>query len=112
MRKKQNVKSKTIQQRLSFFKILLAVMSGLSNLKKPEDQELFTDILDKEIRAINSDYDAKRYKDILLKKPIIHFCDNNFFYNWQILKKNNKIIFEGQNKVPRLSNSRDKLENY
>ena len=74
--------------------------------KKPEDQELFTDILDKEIRAINSDYDAKRYKDILLKKPIIHFCDNNFFYNW--LKKNNKI--GGQNKVPRLSNSRDKLE--
>ncbi|OUV54705.1 MAG: hypothetical protein CBC73_03990 [Flavobacteriales bacterium TMED113] len=74
--------------------------------KIPENKELFTDLLDKEIRAINSDYDAKRYKDILLKKPIIHFCDNNFFYEW--LKKNKKI--GGQNKVPRLSNSRDKLE--
>jgi len=74
--------------------------------KMPENKEIFTKKLDQELRKINSDYDAKRHKDILLKMPIIHFCENNFFYNW--LKKNKKI--GGQNKVPRLSNKRDKIE--
>ena len=74
--------------------------------KMPTNKEIFTKKLDQELRKINSDYDAKRHKDILLKMPIIHFCENNFFYNW--LKKNKKI--GGQNKVPRLSNKRDKIE--
>jgi len=72
----------------------------------PKNKKIFTKTLDKELRILNSDYDAKRYKDILLKQPIIHFCENDFFYNW--LKKNKKI--GGQNKVPRLSNKRDKIE--
>ena len=72
----------------------------------PKNQDIFAKILDEELRNLNSDYDAKRHKDILLKPPIIHFCENNFFYNW--LKKNKKI--GGQNKVPRLSNNREKIE--
>jgi len=72
----------------------------------PKNKEIFTKKLDQELRKINSDYDAKRHKDILLKMPIIHFCENNFFYKW--LKKNKKI--GGQNKVPRLSNKRDQIE--
>ena len=72
----------------------------------PKNKDNFAKILDEELRNINSDYDAKRYKNILLKKPIIHFCENNFFYTW--LKKNQKI--GGQNKVPRLSNNRKKIE--
>jgi hypothetical protein len=72
----------------------------------PKNKKEFAKKLDHSLREVNSDYDAKRYKDILLQPPIIHFCENNFFYNW--LKKNKKI--GGQNKVPRLSNDRINIE--
>jgi len=70
--------------------------------KKPNNIEKFHHLLDDRLQTLNSDYEAKRYKNILLKPPIIHVVKNNFFYN--ILKQKNKI--GGQNKIQRLYNTR------
>lgn len=74
--------------------------------KKPESIEKFVDILDSTLRRVNSDYDAKRHKDIALKKLILHSVPPQTFYNW--MKERGKL--GGQNKVPRLSNSREYVE--
>lgn len=74
--------------------------------KSPQNLAQFTDVLDQTLREVNSDYDAKRYKDIALKKPVIHHLPEGTFYRW--LKKRGKL--GGQNKVPRLSNNREYLE--
>jgi len=68
--------------------------------------EVFTELLDKSLRAINSDYEAKRYKDIALRMPIIHIMPKDGFKHW--LKDKGKL--GGQHKVPRLSNERKYLE--
>ncbi len=70
--------------------------------KEPRDIKLFTEKLDANLRSLNSDYDAKRYKDIALKEPTVQVLPKNSFYNW--LKKKGKL--GGQHKVPRLSNDR------
>lgn len=62
----------------------------------------FSVALDNKLKEINSDYEAKRHKDIALKLPTITSLPYNTFYNW--LKKKGKL--GGQNKVPRLSNDR------
>ncbi len=74
--------------------------------KQPTDFNQFCDILDNTLREINSDYDAKRFKNMALAKPIIHNAPNNTFYNW--MKSRGKL--GGQNKVPRLANNRDYLD--
>lgn len=74
--------------------------------KQPEDFEQFCAILDQTLREINSDYDAKRFKDMALKKPIIHNAPSNTFYNW--MRSRGKL--GGQNKVPRLANNREYLD--
>ena len=74
--------------------------------KTPEDLERFTKQLDTELKALNSDYEAKRYKDMTLLPPIIHPARSGLFYEWLESKKK----LGGQHKVPRLSNSRDYLE--
>ncbi|MFT2009631.1 GH3 auxin-responsive promoter family protein [Pontibacter sp. 13R65] len=74
--------------------------------KQPSDLQKFTQVLDDSLREINSDYDAKRHKDIALVAPIIHAAPQGTFTNW--LSKKGKL--GGQNKVPRLSNSREYLE--
>ena len=51
---------------------------------------------------LNSDYAAKRTKDLILGAPEIIHIQNNEFYKW--LKQNNRL--GGQYKVPRLSNDR------
>jgi len=75
-------------------------------ISEPNNKNDFIKTLDDELRKINSDYDAKRYKDIAMKKPIIHFVKEGFFDKW--LKSKNKL--GGQNKVPRLSNDRKYLD--
>lgn len=70
--------------------------------KKPNDIERFTDVLDETLRAVNSDYDAKRYKDMALRRPTIHVAEDGIFYNW--MKNRGKL--GGQHKVPRLANDR------
>ncbi|WP_164108938.1 MULTISPECIES: GH3 auxin-responsive promoter family protein [Sphingobacterium] len=74
--------------------------------KKPSDFQKFCEILDQKLREINSDYDAKRYKNMALRQPIIHNAPTFTFYNW--MKSRGKL--GGQNKVPRLSNNREYLD--
>ncbi|MBX2961295.1 MAG: GH3 auxin-responsive promoter family protein [Cyclobacteriaceae bacterium] len=72
----------------------------------PQDVAEFTHILDSALREINSDYDAKRSHDLALVAPRIHCVEPGTFYNW--MKSRGKL--GGQNKVPRLSNSRDYID--
>lgn len=74
--------------------------------QQPDDETTFKRILDETIRRVNSDYDAKRYKDMALLEPKIHFVQSGTFYNW--MSKRGKL--GGQHKVPRLSNSREYLD--
>ena len=74
--------------------------------KRPQDLQLFADLLDKRLQEINSDYEAKRYKDITLQHLEIIEARPNLFNDW--LKLRGKL--GGQHKVPRLSNSRDTIE--
>lgn len=74
--------------------------------KLPNDIERFTQILDEELKKLNSDYEAKRYNNMTLNIPKVHIARENLFHNW--LKNKDKL--GGQNKVPRLSNSRQYIE--
>jgi GH3 auxin-responsive promoter len=73
---------------------------------KPSSMEQFVAILDETLRKVNSDYDAKRAHNLALVAPTIHSVPEGTFYNW--MKKRGKL--GGQNKVPRLSNSREYVE--
>ena len=73
---------------------------------EPKDLEKFTKTLDKNLKKINSDYEAKRYKDSTMKMPKVIKARSGLFYDWLSSKKR----LGGQNKIPRLSNSRDYLE--
>jgi hypothetical protein len=70
--------------------------------KEPQDLAGFTSELDRALKNINSDYEAKRYKDIALRMPLIKSVPRNTFTNW--LSSKGKL--GGQHKVPRLSNER------
>lgn len=74
--------------------------------QQPNDFEKFVDVLDQTLRDVNSDYDAKRFKDLALRRPKVHNAPCNTFYNW--LKKKGKL--GGQHKVPRLANDRKYVE--
>jgi len=74
--------------------------------KKPNDLEKFNFYLDEKLKNINSDYEAKRAKNLLLKAPLIKVVKEKFFYN--LLKEKNKI--GGQNKIKRLYNDREFIE--
>lgn len=74
--------------------------------KHPDNIENFTELLDKNLQQVNSDYEAKRFNNMTLNKLVLHVAKENLFYNW--LKKNDKL--GGQHKIPRLSNSRSYLE--
>ena len=70
--------------------------------KEPSCINYFTEVLDNALKSINSDYEAKRYQDMVLRKPLIKSVPDNTFYNW--LKLKGKL--GGQHKVPRLYNDR------
>lgn len=72
----------------------------------PDSVERFAKILDDTLQEVNSDYEAKRYKDITLQPLEIVVARKNLFHDW--LKEKGKL--GGQHKVPRLSNSRDYIE--
>ncbi|WP_092100760.1 GH3 auxin-responsive promoter family protein [Pontibacter chinhatensis] len=74
--------------------------------KEPSDLKRFTQVLDEKLREVNSDYDAKRQNDIALQEPLVHAAPVGTFLNW--LSHKGKL--GGQNKVPRLSNTREYLE--
>jgi hypothetical protein len=74
--------------------------------KQPNNLEYFTEMLDNALKSINSDYEAKRYQNLILKLPIIKSLPIGTFYNW--LESKNKL--GGQNKIPRLNNDRKYIE--
>ena len=72
----------------------------------PQDVQLFARILDQRLQELNSDYEAKRYKDITLQPLELIVARQGLFNDW--LKSKGKL--GGQHKVPRLSNSREHIE--
>ena len=74
--------------------------------REPNDVEAFARILDESLQQINSDYEAKRYKDITLQRLELIKARPGVFNDW--LKQKGKL--GGQHKVPRLSNNRDIIE--
>jgi hypothetical protein len=72
----------------------------------PNDINYFNELFDNALKALNSDYEAKRYNNMTLNKPTIHVAREQLFYDW--LKQNNKL--GGQHKVPRLSNTRNYID--
>ena len=72
----------------------------------PQDLAQFSDLLDRKLQEINSDYEAKRYKDITLQHLELIPARTGLFNDW--LKAKGKL--GGQHKVPRLSNSREHIE--
>ena len=68
----------------------------------PSDMELFVRVLDNSLKALNSDYEAKRSLGLSLRRPIIKVVPRNFFYKWM----DSKERLGGQNKIPRLANDR------
>jgi len=74
--------------------------------KEPASLDAFSDALDNGLKALNSDYEAKRQKDIALGRPRVRAIPRGGFNQW--LHSKNKM--GGQHKVPRLSNNREILE--
>ncbi|WP_271856392.1 GH3 auxin-responsive promoter family protein [Patiriisocius marinus] len=72
----------------------------------PKSFKTFSETLDQALMEVNSDYEAKRFNNTTLNAPTIHQGRNHLFYDW--LKQHDKL--GGQHKVPRLSNTRDFLE--
>ncbi len=74
--------------------------------KDPDDLEHFITTLDNSLKTLNSDYEAKRHKNLALEKPHIIVAPKGTFYKW--MKQKGKI--GGQNKIPRLANNRIYLD--
>ena len=75
-------------------------------IKEPNNIDEFMGEIDFQIQNNNSDYKAKRFKNITLDRPKLIKARKNLFYDW--LKKKKKL--GGQNKVPRLLNDRSFIE--
>jgi len=73
---------------------------------RPRSLDQFTRVLDETLRKINSDYDAKRQSDLALIAPKINSVRKGTFYDW--MKSRGKL--GGQNKVPRLYNTREYVD--
>ena len=74
--------------------------------KSPSNHKEFTAILDEELGNLNDDYASKRKRDIAIEAPVVREMPSGTFYEW--LKRKGKL--GGQHKVPRLSNSREFVE--
>ena len=74
--------------------------------RPPESIEYFGEVFDNALKSLNSDYEAKRYHDMILSPPLIRVLEQGTFYRW--LKQKGKL--GGQHKVPRLANDRKFVE--
>lgn len=72
----------------------------------PDEMDKFAQVLDETLQKVNSDYEAKRYKDITLQPLEVVVAREGLFHDW--LKDKGKL--GGQHKVPRLSNTREYIE--
>ncbi len=75
-------------------------------VKMPDYFDFFLEVFDNTLKELNSDYEAKRYHDLVLKPPLIRSMKKGTFYAW--MKRNNKL--GGQHKIPRLHNTREFVE--
>jgi hypothetical protein len=74
--------------------------------REPDSLEDFTNHLDLKLQSLNSDYEAKRYKNSTLDRPKVVVAAKGTFLQW--MREKGKV--GGQNKVPRLSNNREYLD--
>ena len=74
--------------------------------KMPDSIDKFSSILDQTLKDVNSDYEAKRWKDIALQPLEIVVARKGLFHDWLAAKGK----LGGQHKIPRLSNTRDYIE--
>ncbi|GAB3911244.1 GH3 auxin-responsive promoter family protein [Mucilaginibacter boryungensis] len=74
--------------------------------QNPQEFDRFVDLLDETLRKLNSDYDAKRFKDMALRRPVVHPVPQGTFLQW--MKERGKL--GGQHKVPRLANDREYVD--
>jgi len=72
----------------------------------PRHLDQFIKVLDNTLRSVNSDYEAKRYKNLTLMLPKVVSLEQGTFYKW--MQKRGKL--GGQNKIPRLANDRKYLD--
>ncbi len=72
----------------------------------PKDMDYFIDCLDKALQDLNTDYQAKRKNNMTLNRLKLNVAKPELFYTWS--KQKNKL--GGQNKIPRLANNRNYLE--
>lgn len=75
-------------------------------IDEPDDIHHFMEALDNGLKAANSDYEAKRFKDMSLGFPKFHIMRDGTFYEW--LKQKGKL--GGQHKIPRLANQREYVD--
>lgn len=74
--------------------------------KAPADLDFFITTLDNSLKTLNSDYEAKRHKNLALERPHLISAPKGTFYEWMKIRQ--KV--GGQNKIPRLSNDRKYLD--
>ncbi|MFH2143758.1 MAG: GH3 auxin-responsive promoter family protein [Bacteroidota bacterium] len=74
--------------------------------KNPDNIDYFMELLDNALKSLNSDYEAKRYKNLTLTFPKVQIAKNGLFYHW--LKLKGKL--GGQHKIPRLVNNREYID--
>ena len=74
--------------------------------KEPNTISAFAEVLDSQLQKLNSDYEAKRANNITLNPIDLKIAKTGLFYEW--LKLKGKL--GGQHKIPRLSNTRDYME--
>ncbi len=72
----------------------------------PDSLEKFAKVLDDTLKEVNSDYEAKRQNNLALQPLEIIVARPNLFHDW--LDSKGKL--GGQHKVPRLSNTREYIE--
>jgi len=75
-------------------------------IKQPDNIDHFMEVLDNKLKDLNSDYEAKRFKDLSLAFPQYNILKEGTFYQW--LKNKDKL--GGQHKIPRLANHREYIE--
>lgn len=72
----------------------------------PDNIDSFAVVLDKTLQSINSDYEAKRFNNTTLLPPKVTVVLRGTFFRW--MESRGRV--GGQNKVPRLCNDRQYVE--
>ena len=101
---KNKVKAKRAQASGNAYEDALFLLDEFE--KEPDSMDHFIKELDSSLKNLNSDYEAKRHKNIALRMPVLHLIKKGVFSEW--LRSKGKL--GGQHKVPRLSNERILLE--